>query len=78
MAIVLHLESEMEARLLAKAAAQGVSAEEFLKIAIENLLVSEKPKVYRVGTALVVKSIPIGALETVVEQGREERLQEFI
>jgi hypothetical protein len=72
MAITLEFAPEVEARLLARAAAQGMSAEAFLKVAIENLLDTE-PQVYRVGTALVVRSTPIGNLEIAVEQMREER-----
>lgn len=63
MAITLELAPEIEARLIAQAATQGISAEAFLKAAIENLLNAE-PHVYRVGTALVVQSTPIGNLET--------------
>ena len=48
-----------------------------MKAAIKNLLWSE-PQLYRVGTALVVKSTPIGNLETSVEQMREERLTGLI
>ncbi|NEP56787.1 MAG: CopG family transcriptional regulator [Symploca sp. SIO2G7] len=77
MAITLELAPEIEARLLARATAQGMSAEAFLKAAIENLLDTE-PQVYRVGTALVVKSTPIGNLETSVEQMREERIADLI
>ncbi|NES23135.1 MAG: CopG family transcriptional regulator [Symploca sp. SIO3E6] len=77
MAITLELAPEIEARLLAQATAQGMSAEAFLKAAIENLLDTE-PQVYRVGTALVVQSTPIGNLETSVEQMREERIAGLI
>lgn len=77
MAITLELAPEIEARLLAQAAARGMSAEAFLKAAIENLLNAES-QVYRVGTALVVQSTPIGNLETSVEQMREERLSGLI
>jgi hypothetical protein len=48
-----------------------------LKAAIENLLNAE-PQIYRVGTALVVQSTPIGNLETSVEQMRSERLSGLI
>jgi hypothetical protein len=57
MAITLELTPEIEARLLAQAAAQGMTAEEFLQTAIANLLNTE-PLVYQVGTALVVQSTP--------------------
>ncbi len=77
MAITLELTPEIEARLIAQAKAQGISAEDFLKAAIENLLNAE-PQVYRVGTALVVQSTPIGNLETSVEQMRAERLSGLI
>jgi hypothetical protein len=77
MAITVELTPEIEARLIAQAKAQGMSAEAFLKAAIENLLAPE-PQVYRVGTALVVRSTPIGNLETSVEQMREERLSGLI
>jgi len=77
MAITLELAPEIEARLLAQATAQGMSAEAFLKAAIENLLDTE-PQVYRVGSALVVQSTPIGNLETSVEQMREERMAGLI
>jgi len=77
MAITLELAPEIEARLLAQAKAQGMSAEAFLKAAIENLLDTE-PQVYRVGSALVVQSTPIGNLETSVEQMREERMAGLI
>jgi hypothetical protein len=77
MAITLELTPEIEARLLAQAAAQGMTAEAFLKAAIENLL-NAKPLVYRVGTTLVVQSTPIGNLETSVEQMREERINDLI
>ncbi|MBR8836689.1 MAG: CopG family transcriptional regulator [Stigonema ocellatum SAG 48.90 = DSM 106950] len=77
MAITLELAPEIEARLIAQAAAQGMSAEAFLKSAIANLLNAE-PLVYRVGTALVVQSTPIGNLETSVDQMREERLSGLI
>ena len=77
MAITLELAPEIEARLIAEAAAQGMTTEDFLKAAIKNLLWSE-PQLYRVGTALVVKSTPIGNLETSVEQIREERLSGLI
>ncbi len=77
MAITLELTPEIEARLIAQAKAQGMSAEDFLKAAIENLL-SAEPQVYRVGTALVVQSTPIGNLETSVEQMRAERLSGLI
>ncbi|ELR99733.1 hypothetical protein [Gloeocapsa sp. PCC 73106] len=72
MAIKVELTPENEARLIAQAKAQGMSVEAFLKEAIANLLETE-PQVYRVGTALVVRSTPIGNLETSVEQMREER-----
>ncbi len=77
MAITLELTPEIEARLIAQAKAQGISAEDFLKAAIENLLNAE-PQVYRVGAALVVQSTPIGNLETSVEQMRAERLSGLI
>jgi hypothetical protein len=77
MSITLELSPEIEAWLIAQAAAQGMSAEAFLKVAIENLLNAE-PQVYRVGTALVVQSTAIGNLETCVEQMREERLASLI
>lgn len=77
MAITLELAPEIEARLLAQAAAQGMSAEAFLQNAIENLLNAE-PQVYQMGTALVVKSTPIGNLETSVEQMRDERISGLI
>jgi hypothetical protein len=77
MAITLELAPEIEARLIAQAATQGISAEAFLKAAIENLL-NAQPHVYRVGTALVVQSTPIGNLETSVEQMREERITSLI
>lgn len=77
MAITLELAPEIEARLIAQAAAQGMTAEAFLKAAIENLLNAE-PLVYRVGTALVVQSTPIGNQETSVDQMREERLSSLI
>jgi hypothetical protein len=77
MAITLELAPEIEARLIAQATAQGMTPEAFLKTAIENLLNAE-PQVYRVGTALVVQSTPIGNLETSVEQMWEERLSGLI
>jgi len=77
MAITVELTPEIEARLIAQAAAQGMTAEAFLKAAIENLLNAE-PLVYRVGTTLVVQSTPIGNLETAVEQMREERITGLI
>jgi hypothetical protein len=77
MAIRLELAPEIEARLLAQAAARGMSAEEFLQAAIENFLKTE-PQVYRAGTALVVRSTPIANLETSVDQMREERLRGLI
>ncbi len=58
MAITLELTPEIEARLIAQAAAQGVTAEAFLQAAIlpkkvanpiEHLLNAE-PLVYRLGT----------------------------
>jgi hypothetical protein len=63
--------------LIAQAAAQGMSAEAFLKAAIENLLNAE-PQVYKVGTALVVQSTPISNLEISVDQMREERIRKLI
>jgi hypothetical protein len=77
MAITVELAPEIEARLIAQATAQGMSAEAFLKAAIENLLNAE-PQVYKVGTALVVRSTPIGNLEIAVEQMREDRLSGLI
>lgn len=77
MTITLELAPEIEARLIAQAAAQGITAEAFLKAAIENLLNAE-PLLYRVGTALVVQSTPISNLETSIEQMREERLKDLI
>ncbi|NJK57283.1 MAG: CopG family transcriptional regulator [Pleurocapsa sp. SU_5_0] len=77
MAITIELTPEIEARLIAQATAQGMSAEAFLKATIENLLYAE-PQVHRVGTALVVQSTPIGSLETSVEQMRSERLSGLI
>ncbi len=77
MTITLELAPEIEARLIAQAAAQGITAEAFLKAAIENLLDTE-PLLYRAGTALVVQSTPIGNLETSIEQMREERLRDLI
>ncbi len=77
MAIMLELTPEIEARLIAQATAQGMSAEAFLKAAIENLLNTD-PLIYRVGTALVVQSTPISNLETSVDQMREERLSSLI
>lgn len=58
MAITVELSPEIEARLIAQAKAQGITAEAFLAAEIENLLKTE-PQVYKVGTALVVQSIPI-------------------
>ncbi len=75
--IILELAPELEARLLAQGAAQGMTAEAFLQTAILNLLNTE-PLVYRVGTTLVVQSTPIGNLETCVEQMREERINGLI
>jgi hypothetical protein len=77
MAITIELTPEIEARLFAQAAAQGMTVEEFLKTAVENLLSAES-SLYQVGTALVVQSIPIGNLETSVEQMREERINSLI
>lgn len=77
MAITLELTPEIEARLIAQAAAQGMTAEAFLQTAIANLLNNE-PLVYKVGTALVVQSTPIGNLDTAVEQMREERINSLI
>jgi len=77
MAITLELAPEIEARLIAQAAEVGMTTEAFLKIAIENLLNAE-PQVYQIGTALVVKSTPIGNLETSVEQMRQERISGLI
>ncbi|MCU0538253.1 MAG: hypothetical protein MUD14_30570 [Hydrococcus sp. Prado102] len=77
MAITVELTPETEARLIAQAEAQGMSAEAFLKAAIENLLNAE-PQVYRVGTALVVQSTPIDNLEIAVDRMREERLSGLI
>lgn len=73
MTITIELDSDIEARLIAQAAAQGMTTEAFLQAAIENLLNAE-PLVYRVGTALVVQSTPIGNLETATEQIGEERI----
>jgi hypothetical protein len=77
MAITVELTPEIEARLIAQATVQGMTAEAFLKAAIENLLDTE-PQVYRVGTALVVRSTPVGNLETSVNQMREERISDLI
>jgi hypothetical protein len=77
MAITVELTPEIEARLIAQATARGISVEVFLKAAIENLLNTE-PQVYQVGTALVVRSTPIGNLETSVDQMREEGLSDSI
>lgn len=43
MTILLELEPEIESRLIAQAAAQGKSAEELLKILIQQLLVTSAP-----------------------------------
>jgi hypothetical protein len=77
MAITVELTPEIEARLIAQATAQGISIEAFLQTAIANLLDTE-PQVYRVGTALVVRSTPIGNLETSVEKMREQRISDLI
>ncbi|MBE9214933.1 CopG family transcriptional regulator [Plectonema cf. radiosum LEGE 06105] len=77
MAITLELTPEIEARLIAQAAAQGMTTEAFLQAAIENLLNAE-PLVYQVGTTLVVQSTPISNLETSVEQMRSERINSLI
>jgi hypothetical protein len=77
MAITVELTPEIEAHLIAQAAAQGMTAEAFLKAAIENLLNAEL-LLYHVGTTLVVQSTPIGNLETAVEQMREERITGLI
>ncbi len=77
MPITLELTPELEARLIAQATAQGMTAEAFLKTAVENLLNTES-LVYQVGTALVVQSTPIGNLETAVEQMREKRINGLI
>lgn len=77
MAITVELTPEIEARLIAQAKAQGMSAEAFLTAVIKNLLNTE-PQVYRVGTALVVQSTPIGNLETSVDQMRDERISSLI
>ncbi|WP_414579631.1 CopG family transcriptional regulator [Anabaena sp. CCY 9402-a] len=77
MAITLELTPEIEARLVAQAAAKGMTAEAFVQAAIENLLTTE-PHLYRVGTALVIQSTPIGNLETSVDQMRQERLSDLI
>ena len=76
MAITVKLTPEIEARLISKAKAQGMTAEAFLQATIENLLSSE-PQIHNVGTALVVESQPIGSLEF-VEQARENRISDFI
>jgi hypothetical protein len=77
MAITVELTPEIEARLIAQATAQGISVETFLQAAIKNFLDTE-PQVYQVGTSLVVRSTPIGNLETSVEQMREERISDLI
>ena len=76
MAITVELTPEIEAWLISKAKAQGITAEAFLQAAIENLLSSE-PQIRNVGTALVVESQPIGSLEF-VEQARENRISDLI
>ncbi len=73
MAITVELTPEIEARLIA----QAITAEAYLQAAIENLLNSQ-PKVYKVGTSLVVESKPISNLENCVEQVREERISNII
>lgn len=72
MAITLELAPEIEARLIAQAAAQGMSTEAFLQAVIENLLNAE-PQVYQIGSALAVHSTPIGNLENSVDQTQEEQ-----
>lgn len=77
MAIKLELTPEIEERLMVQAAEQGMTVEAFLKVTIENLLKTE-PKLYQIGTALVIESTPTGNLENAVEQMREERLSSLI
>ncbi|MEL6441387.1 MAG: CopG family transcriptional regulator [Cyanobacteria bacterium J06621_8] len=77
MAITVELTPEIEARLIAQAQAQGITAEAYLQAAIENLLNSQ-PQVYKVGTALVVESKPISNLENCIEQERESRISNII
>ncbi|KYC35570.1 hypothetical protein WA1_07030 [Scytonema hofmannii PCC 7110] len=45
MAIVITLKPEIEAQLIAQAAVQGISVEEFLQMAIEGLLIPSQPSV---------------------------------
>ncbi|GAB4193354.1 MAG: AbrB/MazE/SpoVT family DNA-binding domain-containing protein [Coleofasciculaceae cyanobacterium] len=46
------------------------------KLILEPL--SQESKVYYSGTALVVESEPIGNLETVLDDLKQERIEEFI
>lgn len=77
MAITVELAPEIEARLIAQATAQGMTAEAFLRTAIENLLNGES-LIYQAGSALVVQSTPIGNLEKFIEQMQEERISGLI
>ena len=58
------------------------SATQFTLVVQDGKLILEplpqESKVYYSGTALVVKSEPIGNLEKVLDDLREERIEEFI
>lgn len=50
MSITLELKPEIESRLVAHAAAQGLSVEAYLQSLIENSLAAEETSIYRIAT----------------------------
>lgn len=44
---------------------------------VDNVLLAE-PQVYKVGNALVVRSIPVGDIEASIDKARDERINEII
>jgi bifunctional DNA-binding transcriptional regulator/antitoxin component of YhaV-PrlF toxin-antitoxin module len=58
----------------------GLTAEQSLNLEVSNgciILqpVDQEPKVHRQGTALVLETPPLGNLETLIDDIREERIQ---
>jgi antitoxin component of MazEF toxin-antitoxin module len=58
----------------------GLTTEQSLNLKVSNgciILqpVEQEPKLYRQGTALVIETPPLGKLETLIDDIREERIQ---
>ncbi|MBD1934159.1 MULTISPECIES: AbrB family transcriptional regulator [Cyanophyceae] len=72
----LLIPNEIREQLGVTSTTQFTLAAQDGKLILEPL--PQESKVYHSGTSLAVESEPIGNLETVLEELREERIKEFI